>query len=258
MKNLTPKGFDPLRDQADRKAAKEKKEIRRKTLRKVISVILLPILIIVGMYAVGGTDGFSNWNSVRKSLGKFGDGTVSQKDANELVRVVKGIENVRGNGSALAGVYCVYALQMLSEGQNKNAEHALQVLRDDYATKQPFASLWDMSNLTVECDACASKPQYVKCKMCNGTGRLAISGNKLKNSARGIPISRKCGMCNGTGRVRVNPASKSGGKPGRKISPELVNENLEKALTRSKILVKLKCIQCALSLKPLFGEKGDD
>ena len=119
MPKLKPTGFDPLRDQADKKSVKDKSEKQRKVRRKVICILLLPILIVIGMYAVGGTDGFSDWILIRKSLSHFGKGTVAKKDATALVNCVNGIEKVRGNGSALAGVYCVYALQIFLKGITK-------------------------------------------------------------------------------------------------------------------------------------------
>ncbi len=262
MSEREENGFDPLRDQAANKSAKERSNAKHKALRFFFSVILLLVLIVVGMYAVGGTGEFSEWMSVRKSLGAFGSGTVSQQESEGFVELVSGIESVRGNQSALAGVYCVYALQMLADGNIKNAGYTLRILNKDYASKQLFAELWDRNNLTEECKACSSKSKKIKCSNCNGSGRLPLAGNKLKNSRRMIhrlgSDKDVCTVCNGTGKVSVNTVScKSCGGSGRVLSQSAVSLNLEKALRKAKVLVNLKCLQCALSLRPLFGNTDD-
>ncbi len=257
MLEIEEKGFDPLRDQAANKLVKERRDARRKALRKIFSVILLLVLIVVGMYAVGGTGEFSEWMAVRKSLGKFGSGSVSQKESGAFVGLVKGIKSVRGNRSALAGVYCVYALQMLADGNTQHAEYTFGVLNKNYASKQLFAELWDQNNLTEECKECSPKSKRIKCSSCNGSGRLTLAGSKLKSSRK---LTHRlgtdggvCMTCNGTGRVSANAAScKSCDGTGRVLSQSAVSLSLAKALKRTKILVNLKCLQCALSLRPLF------
>ncbi len=259
MQKLKPEGFDPLRDQAEKKLGKVKSEAQRKGRRAVISVLVLIVLIVVGMYAVGGTGEFSEWAAVRQSLSAFGKGTVSHKESVEFVKLINGVERVRGNGSALAGVYCVYALQMLSDGNNKNAAYALRVLNDEYTTKKLFSDLWDRDNLTDVCTVCASKSKGTKCSSCNGSGRRPSSGNKLKNSAGNRSASKVCIVCKGTGKIDANPAlCKTCGGSGHVLSQSAVSDNQKKAMRRTKLLVNLKCLQCMLSLRPLFNRDGAD
>jgi len=64
MREKTSEGFDPLKIQAENKLKRERREKGRRRLRKAVSLLLLPILIVGGMYAVGGTWQFSEWNSL--------------------------------------------------------------------------------------------------------------------------------------------------------------------------------------------------
>ena len=213
------------------------------------------------MYAVGGTGEFSEWKAVKTSLNGFGKGKLSQAKSSELVLLINGIEHVRGNGSALSGVYTVYALQMLADGNSKNAGYAIGVLEKEYVSQALFARLWDRTSLTEECKECASKSSWTKCSSCNGTGRSSSGENKLKNSrkVKRLGSERKCFSCNGTGKVKSNTAScMLCGGSGRVLSKDKVRENLKTALRRTKILVNLKYVQCALSLRPLVSRWGDN
>jgi len=253
MSKTAPEGFDPLRDQAERKLEKERSSSQRKILRNIFGVVLLVFFVVVGMYAIGGTGDFSEWMALRKSLSEFGDG--AREESNELVKLVTGIDSVRGNRSALAGVYCVYALQMIQDGNSKNAGRALGVLKKEYASKRMFAELWSRNNLTEECPVCSMNSKGTKCSSCNGSGWLS-SSSKLKNSKSGKVVggSRKeCPVCSGKGRIVAEQSNcKSCGGSGRVLSPSLVSPNLEKSVKRAKLMVNLKCLQCAVSLRPLF------
>ena len=250
MSRKLSEGFDPLKIQAEKRVKKERSESRRKRLRKVLMALLLPVLIVGGLYAVGGTGDFSEWKSVRKQLSAIKSGDAAPETLNELIKSAQNIENVRGNHAPLAGVYTVYALQMISEGNNRNASKAIKILQNEYASELVFAKLWDRDLLTDVCKACQSKSGFVKCSSCNGTGRLSNPGGHLKKGGRSGSASKVCMVCKGSGKVKA-AASKCAvcGGSGRVISKERVAESFKKALKREKTLVTLKCVQCALSLR---------
>jgi len=250
MSRKSSEGFDPLKIQAENRVKKERSEAGRRKLRKLLVIMLLPVLVVVGMYMVGGTGNFSEWKAVRKNLTAVSDGDVSAENLNELIKSAQEIENVRGNHGALAGVYTVYALQMISDGNNRRAAKALKILQIDYSSERFFAELWDRDNLTDVCKACESKSGFVKCSSCNGSGRLPVPGGHLKKGGRGDSSSKICMVCKGSGKVKAAASiCRICGGSGRVISKERVAENLQKALKREKTLVTLKCVQCALSLR---------
>jgi hypothetical protein len=248
-RNLS-EGFDPLKIQAENRIKKERSETGRKKLRKILAALLLPFLIVIGMYAVGGTGSFSEWKAVRNSLAEISDGDVSAENLNKLIKSAQEIKNVRGNHAPLAGMYTIYTLQMISDGNNRNAARSLKILQNDYSSEIFFAKLWDRGSLTDVCKTCGSKPGFVKCRSCNGTGRLLRAGGRLKKNGHSNSSSKVCMVCKGSGKVKANitTCTVCGGS-GRVISKERVAENLQKAIKREKILVTLKCVQCALSLR---------
>jgi hypothetical protein len=246
-------GFDPLKIQAESKAAKERSKSVKTKIRKILMALLLPVLIVAGMYAVGGTGDFSKWKQVRKQMGMISDGSRSPAVMNGLVKSIRGIDDVRGNRAPLAGVYCVYALQMLAEGNSGAASKALGILKADFADDMFFSKLWDKGSFTEVCQACAAKSGLVTCTRCNGRGKIPAAGGALKINGRSRAGMKTCMVCHGTGKIKAasSVCSVCGGS-GIIISKEAVRNNLKKAIKREKKLVTLKCMQCALSLRPLW------
>jgi hypothetical protein len=97
MSETRSEGFDPLKIQADKKAAKERSQAVKTKIRKVGMALLLPVLIVAGMYAIGGTGNFAEWRAVRKQLSEISDGNTSPAVMNGLAKSIMAIDDIRGN-----------------------------------------------------------------------------------------------------------------------------------------------------------------
>jgi len=134
----------------------------------------------------------------------------------------------------------------MHQGNFKLAGQALAVLKHKFTDETFFSSLWQKKNLTGPCEKCGGKPKFVTCKVCRGKGWLPAVGGKLKgDKGKG---RRQCPVCHGKGRIRSSdPCEKCGGS-GSVILQDAVTRNRDKALRRTLLLVRLKCIQNFLGL----------
>ena len=239
-------GFDPLKIRAEERDAKEKSKHKKKILHRLMLILLLPVLLIGGAYAVGGIGSASEWRSIRRDLSALHNGDATPDQVSAMVSSALKIEDRRGNHAALAGVYSVYALEMMHQGNFKLAGQALAVLNHKFADETFFSGLWQKKNLTGPCEKCGGKPKFVTCKVCRGKGWLPAVGGKLKgDKGKG---RRQCPVCHGKGRIRSSdPCEKCGGS-GSVILQDAVTRNRDKALRRTLLLVRLKCIQNFLGL----------
>jgi hypothetical protein len=240
-------GFDPLRMQAEQREARKGRDRRKMLLRRWGAWLLLPVLIVVGMYAVGGLGNASEWRDIRSDLKALRKGEATPAQVSGMVRSAMKIEDRRGTHAALAGVYSVYAMEMMRQGNARQSGKALAVLQKRFSDEAFFAGLWQKDGLTKVCEACGGKSGFAECKSCHGSGKLPAVGGRLRGD--GGSARRDCPVCHGTGKVRSLHVCEVCGGSGRVISQEAVDENRDKVLRRAMLFVRLKCLQNFLGLR---------
>lgn len=246
-------GFNPFAQRELVKTKRQRTEAKRAVLKRVLWIVSIPILMVAFMHAIGGTGQYSNWKAARHYIAAVDDGTAAADALSALSALARSIPDKRGNHSALAGIYCVYALGMIEKGQYGKAQPAVATLRAQFASEPVFSELWSEDCLVVPCDDCTSVPET--CPKCGGTGHLQRRSGGSQKSARVKRMGNDvCLACNGSGTVSIDSreCSTCNGR-GEHLSQVAVRENLERALRRAQGLALLKSVQSAISLRPLFG-----
>ncbi len=254
-------GFDPLADLAKRREGLVRADGRRKVVKRIVGVVVLVALVVGLMHVLGGTGQSAHWSAARQCLAAIRKGTDTPQNTDRLYRIARGIEDKRGNRSALAGLYTVCALQSLADGLHRKASFSIGVLRESFAEEHLFADHWDGDTLRVPCEACSSSRggQGLTCGTCGGSGRVAGLQSKLRGAPAGSE-KKTCLTCSGKGRVsdrRRSVACKACAGNGSVVSDTAVREHRRKALLKARILVLLKQAQCALSLRPATKTLGE-
>ncbi len=253
MSREESEGFDPFAERAQQRETEGRVDARRRFGNRIVAVIVVAVVVVALAHGLGGTNQRSHWSAASAGLAAIRKGTKTAQNTDALYKLARGIEDRRGNYSALAGLYTVCALQSLVDGDRRKAAVSIGVLRDGFAGERLFSKHWDSANLTVPCDACpvSRSEQGLTCGACGGSGQVAGLKKKLRGGPRSGEM-KTCLTCNGKGRVsdrrRAARCDACGGK-GSVISDAAVAEHRRKALTKARALVLLKRVQCLLSLR---------
>jgi len=253
MSREESEGFDPFAERAQQREAEGRVDARRRFGKRIVIVAVVAVTVVVLAHGLGGTNQRSHWSAASAGLAAIRKGTETAENTDALYKLARGIEDRRGNHSALAGLYTVCALQSLADGDRRKAAVSIGVLRDGFAGERVFSKHWDSANLTVGCDACSASQaeQGLTCRACGGSGQVAGLKKKLRGGPRSGEM-KTCLTCNGKGRVsdrrRAATCDACGGK-GSVISDAAIADHRRKALTKARPMVLLKRVQCLLSLR---------
>ncbi len=256
MRREQTEDFDVFRHRDQQKKRKNAVRRRQRIVQCVIRSAAFGVSVVLVMNALGGTRHFSEWRLLKRYLTAVERGNIAPESRRKFLSLTKSIPRCRGNHSALAGLYCVDALQGLSEGRCTEAATSLGILEKEFASERLFSRHWDTVNLMQECTAC--KTQKRTCRACKGSGKVVGLTSGLRDSRKGkkrMTTSSRCIACSGRGEIMVTSSGsqtrrcKTCGGGGTAILQEAVEKNRAKALTKAKAVVTLKCAQSVLSLR---------
>ena len=267
--------FDPQKMQAENMKKEQAAAVRKAKLRKWAVRIIIPLLVIGGLYAVGGTGRHGDWQEMKEAFAPVAAGGATEAELGKLIICYRKIDDVRGNRSALAGVLTVYALEQFKRGNFFDANKAIKLLKRKFSDIKYFAGLWNHKSLIKSCPVCSGGQKYITCPTCKGTGRVCLSSgtdeqglrphhlrspsgtvkqrlrSRHLHSPSGKPADTEAGIvcqaCHGTGKIKAvhGVCEKCGGR-GRGIDSAAIDRNLEKAVKRTELLLRFKSLQTLL------------
>ncbi len=255
-------GFDVFQHRDQMKTTRDRAASARRILKRTAGLLILSAAFVLTMHAIGGVGQFSHWMEIRRHLSVISQGTAGPDSQKSLFSLAKAIPDRRGNHSALAGLYCVVALRRLGTDGLGEAQPVLDILESQFASERLFSDHWRQANFVERCQACPGPNQPRTCSACNGSGKSPSQGSKLRSSASRSKRSlgtQTCLVCKGRGKVagrRASVCRQCRGK-GTVLSQTVVQEHIDKALTKARLLANLKCAQSALSLHFLADIKAN-
>jgi hypothetical protein len=247
-----PREFNPFDAREEQKAKRKRSAGFNVAVKRIVGILVLFVIVVAGMHLIGGAGNLPQWKRAHSYLATIAGGVAPAGSHEEFLSVTRAIPNCRGNRSALAGLYCVHALRMLRLDERAAAQQTLQVLDEQFATERLFTDHWRESSLTEACSMCSQTRRKQKCTACKGTGRKAGLTSGLGGSRTRKRETRKpCLACQGSGEIALSRSACSRCRDkGTVISQAAVQEQLDKALKKARLLVMLKRAQSLIGLRP--------